>query len=61
MENKELKHTPGPWAWQKFGGAPRLVETEEIIIQNNTDNDGWENASTRLYNQAKAAIKKAIE
>lgn len=34
------------------------VETEEIIIKENYDNDGWENCGNRLYEKAKLLINK---
>ncbi len=33
------------------------IESEQIIIQNNTDNDGWENTGNRLYEQAKRILQ----
>lgn len=37
-----------------------MIESEEITIQNNFDNDGFENAGSRIYEQAKQAIKQAL-
>lgn len=37
------------------------VESQEIIIQENYDNDGYENAGGRLYLMAKEAIKGLTE
>lgn len=34
------------------------VETEEIIIKENYDNDGWENCGNRFYEKAKSLITK---
>jgi hypothetical protein len=45
-------------ALNKFVDA---IESEEIIIKENYDNDGFENSGNRLYTEFKQLIKKATE
>ncbi len=56
-ENDKLKQQRDELV-EAMRGFTTAIESEEITIQENFDNDGWESCASRLYENFNKLIKK---